>query len=70
MTDQAAAPPTAVPSQAAMFEMISVPPPWLTQDYFKTVLQDYEKDKALQVMYSIVSGWIVSSDVAQLYLAY
>lgn len=39
----------AMDNKAAMIEMVSLPPPWLTQDFFKTALQDYQKDKQLEV---------------------
>lgn len=34
---------------AALFQLMSVPPPWLTQEYFKAALQTYQKDTSLEV---------------------
>lgn len=41
--------PAAQPDPAGLFALATVPPPFLTQDYFLAALQDYENDKALQV---------------------
>lgn len=52
MAEQQATPavPPAMPDPAAIFQLVSVPPPWLTKEFFQTALQQYEKDKALEVI--------------------
>lgn len=44
----------AVPDATAVFQIVSVPPPWLTQDYFQTALREFEKDKNLEVKIFLV----------------